>query len=149
LETRRISLAGLTRHPASEWMLQMARNGTDEASSFLRSQRYLLHDRDTKFSAVIQDLLQSSGILPLTLPPRSPNLNAFAERWVCSTKQECLSKLNLLGETSLRRALTEYIDHHHFERNHQGKNNLLLFPGRTAKLYSPQPSMSRTALWLA
>jgi hypothetical protein len=54
-------------------------------------------------------------------------LNAFAERWVRSIKQECLSKLILFGETSLRRALTEYIDHHHFERNHQGKNNLLLF----------------------
>jgi putative transposase len=88
----------------------------------------LLHDRDTKFSAAFQDLLWSSGTLPLTLPPRSPNLNAFAERRVRSIKQECLSKLILFGETSLRRVLTEYIDHHHFERNHQGKNNLPLFP---------------------
>jgi putative transposase len=64
----------------------------------------------------------------LALPPRSPNLNAFAERWVCSIRQECLSKLILFGEASLRRALNEYIDHHHFERNHQGKGNLLLFP---------------------
>jgi putative transposase len=55
-------------------------------------------------------------------------LNAFSERWVCSVRQECLSKLILFGEASLRRALTEYIEHHHFERNHQGKGNLLLFP---------------------
>jgi putative transposase len=136
LETRCISLAGLTRHPTSEWMLQMARNVTDEASGFLRGQRYLLHDRDTKFSAAFQDVLRSSGILPLTLPPHSPNLNAFAERWVRSIKQECLSKLILFGETSLRRALTEYIDHHHFERNHQGKNNLLLFPSLAGPLSS-------------
>jgi transposase InsO family protein len=128
LETRRIHLAGLTRHPTSEWMLQMARNATDESSGFLRGHRYLLHDRDTKFCAAFQDVLRSSGIKPLALPPRSPNLNAFAERWVRSIKQECLSKLILFGGPSLRRALSEFIDHYHFERNHQGKDNLLLFP---------------------
>ena len=128
LESRRVSLAGLTKHPTSEWMLQMARNATDESSGFLRGQRYVLHDRDTKFCAAFLDVLRSSGIRPLVLPPRSPNLNAFAERWVGSVRQECLSKLILFGEASLRRALNEYIDHHHLERNHQGKGNLLLFP---------------------
>ena len=128
LETRRISLAGLTRHPTSEWMLQMARNATDESSGFLRGHRYLLHDRDTKFCAAFLDVLRSSGIQPLALPARSPNLNAFAERWVCSIRQECLSKLILFGEASLRRALSEFIEHYHCERNHQGKGNLLLFP---------------------
>jgi transposase InsO family protein len=128
LESRRVSLAGLTKHPTSEWMLQMARNATDESSGFLRGQRYLLHDRDTKFCAAFLDVLRSSGIRPLALPPRSPNLNAFAERWVGAIRQECLSKLILFGEASLRRALIEYIDHHHCERNHQGKGNLLLFP---------------------
>ena len=106
----------------------MARNATDESSGFLRGQRYLLHDRDTKFCAPFLDVLRSSGIQPLALPARSPNLNAFAERWVGSIRQECLSKLILFGEASLRRALSEYIEHHHFERNHQGKGNLLLFP---------------------
>src|SRR3954470_1117085 len=126
LESRRVSLAGLTKHPTSEWMIQMARNATDEGSGFLRGMRYLLHDRDTKFCAAFLEVLRSSGIRPLALPPRSPNLNAFAERWVCSLRQECLSKLILFGEASLRRALYEYIEHHHFERN-QGKGNLLLF----------------------
>ena len=128
LESRRVSLAGLTKHPTAEWMIQMARNATDEGSGFLRGMRYLLHDRDTKFCAAFLDVLRSSGIRPLALPPRSPNLNAFSERWVCSIRQECLSKLILFGEASLRRALNEYIEHHHFERNHQGKGNLLLFP---------------------
>ena len=108
-------------------MLQMARNATDESSGFLRGQRYVLHDRDTKFCAAFQEVLRSSGIEPLALPPRSPNLNAFAERWVRSIKQECLSKLILFGEASLRRTLSEFIDHYHSERNHQGKGNVLLF----------------------
>jgi putative transposase len=128
LETRRITLAGLTKHPTAEWMLQMARNATDESSGFLRREWYVLHDRDTKFCAAFQDVLRSSGIQPLALPPRSPNLNAFVERWVRSVKQECLSKLILFGETSLRRALSEFMEHYHSERNHQGKSNLLLFP---------------------
>src|SRR5260370_34303883 len=109
-------------------MLQMARNATDESSGFLRGHRYLLHDRDTKFCAAFQDVLRSSGIKPLALPPRSPNLNAFAERWVRSVRHECLSKLILFGEPSLRRALSEFVAHYHLERNHQGKGNLLLFP---------------------
>ena len=109
-------------------MVQMARNATDDGSGSLRGVRYLLHDRDTKFCAAFLDVLRSSGIRPLTLPSKSPNLNSFAERWVCSIRQECLSKLILFGEASLRRALIEYIDHHHSERNHQGKGNLLLFP---------------------
>jgi putative transposase len=64
----------------------------------------------------------------MLLPPRSPTLNAFAERWVRSIKHECLSKLILFGEASLRRAVTEFLRHYHFERNHQGKENTLLFP---------------------
>jgi hypothetical protein len=69
-----------------------------------------------------------SGVGPLKLPPRSPNLNAFAERWVRSVKHECLSKLVLVGDQSLRRALTDYTEHYHAERNHQGKGNVILFP---------------------
>lgn len=65
---------------------------------------------------------------PLKLPVRSPNLNAFAERWGPSVKEECLSKLILFGEASLQRALREYVEHFHTERNHQGKGNVILFP---------------------
>jgi hypothetical protein len=128
LETRRVSLAGLTRHLTSEWMLQRARNATDENSGFLRGQQYPLHDRDAKSCAAFLGVLRSSGIRPLALPPQSPNLNSFAERWVGAIREECLSKLILCGEASLRRALNDYIEHHHFERNHQGQDNLLLFP---------------------
>ena len=72
--------------------------------------------------------MQAGKVKPLKLPARSPNLNAFAERWVRSVKEECLSRVIFFGEQSLRRALTEYIDHFHRERNHQGKGNKLLIP---------------------
>ena len=64
----------------------------------------------------------------MPLPPRSPNLNAYAERWVRSVKEECLARMMLFGEASLRYALRQYLEHFHAERNHQGKSNVLLFP---------------------
>lgn len=128
LESRRVNLAGMTRHPDAVWMEQMARNAIDPECGYLRNQRCVLHDRDTKFCATFRSILESEGVKCLTLPARSPNLNAFAERWVRSVKQECLRKLVLFGEGSLRRALSEYMTHYHSERTHQGKQNLLLFP---------------------
>src|SRR3954451_7898686 len=82
LETRRVTLAGITQHPTEEWMLQMARNAVDVIDGTLLPVRYALHDRDTKFFSSFRTMLQSGGVLPILLPPRSPNLNAFAERWV-------------------------------------------------------------------
>ena len=128
LETRRVTIAGITQHPTEEWMVQMARNAVDVIDGTLLPVRYALHDRDTKFCSSFRTMLQSGGVEPILLPPRSPNLNAFAERWVRSIKHECLSKLVLFGEASLRRTLTEFLRHYHFERNHQGKENMLLFP---------------------
>ena len=128
LDNRRICLAGVTRHPDQEWMEQMARNVTMEDSGFLITRRYLLHDRDSKYCSSFRQVIEAGSVKTLTLPPRSPNLNAYAERWVRSVKEECLAKLILLGEDSLRRALRDYEAHYHEERNHQGKDNLLLFP---------------------
>jgi len=119
-------------------MVQMARRAVDDVDGSLRTMRYVLHDRDTKFCAAFQDTLRSGDVQPLVLPPRSPNLNAFAERWVRSVKSECLSKLILFGEGSLRRAANEFIQHYHLERPHQGKGNKLLFP-------APNPASSQCA----
>jgi hypothetical protein len=119
-------------------MQQMARNATGEEWGFLEQRRYALHDRDTKFCSVFRDTLAAGGIRPIQLPARSPNLNAYAERWVRSVKEECLSKLILFGEASLRRALTEFIDHYHGERNHQGKGNVLLFPTGNVGQHKPR-----------
>jgi putative transposase len=108
-------------------MIQAARRAVDEVSGALRHIRFVLHDRDTKFCNSFRTILTSGGVQPLAMPPRSPNLNAFAERWVRSVKSECLSKFILSCETLLRRVVIEYLEHYHYERNHQGRNNLLLF----------------------
>src|SRR5215468_250877 len=84
---------------------------------------------ETRSSALRSGTLATANVKCLMLPRRSPNLNAFAERWVRSVRDECLGKLILLGESSLRRALTQFTEHYHSERNHQGKGNVLLFPG--------------------
>src|SRR3954464_6456231 len=109
LETRRVTFAGITRHPTEEWMVQMARRAVDAIDGPLLPIRFALHDRDTKFCSSFRAMLRSGGVQPVMLPARSPNLNAFAERWVRSIKDECLSKLILFGETSLRRALGEFL----------------------------------------
>jgi putative transposase len=128
LESRRVAIAGITVHPDQQWMQQMARNVTMEGCGAIRDCRYLLHDRDTKYTTSFRAIIASGLVKPLVLPPRSPNLNAYAERWVRSVKEECLSKVILFGERALRRALSEYVEHFHAERNHQGKGNVLLFP---------------------
>src|ERR1700751_3156026 len=125
---RRVTLVGITRHPTEDWMLHVARRAVDPIDGALLPLRFVLHDRDTKFCASFRNVLQSGGVQPILLPPRSPNLNAFAERWVRSIKSECLSKLILFGEVSLRRAVTQFITHYHLERPHQGKGNQRLFP---------------------
>ncbi len=130
LETRRVKLAGFTLYPDQEWMEQQARNMTMEEWGCLRGCRYLLHDRDAKFCQSFRELIKTGNVNPLRLPARSPNLNSHAERWVRSVKEECLSRLILFGESSLRRALQQYIVHYHEERNHQGKGNRILFPSR-------------------
>ena len=131
LESRRVEVAGITRHPNEAWMKQIARNVTMDEWGFLKGRRYLIHDRDTKFTDSFRAIIKSGHVEPLKLPARSPNFNAYAERWVKSVKEEALSKLILLGEASLRRVLSEYLVHFHAERNHQGKGNVLLFPTAT------------------
>jgi putative transposase len=135
LESRRVHIAGITRHPDQEWMDQIGRSATQESWGYLHPCRYVLHDRDTKFCASFRSALASGGVKTIPLPAKSPNLNAFAERWVRSVKQECLSKLILFGEGPLSRVLTEYNRHYHHERNHQGKGNRLLFPDVSEKRY--------------
>jgi putative transposase len=145
LESRRVDIAGITVHPDEPWMKQMARNVTAEGYGALQDCRYLLHDRDTKYTQSFRTIIASGRVDPLVLPARSPNLNAYAERWVRSVKEECLCKVILFGERSLRRALSEYVEHYHAERNHQGKGNVLLFP-RNANTRRDGPVQCRERL---
>jgi putative transposase len=128
LGTREVHVAGVTPHPNQAWMMQVARNLTMEEWGFLSPGHYLIHDGDGKYCPAFQQLIAAAGVKRVPLPPRSPNLNAYAERWVRSIKEECLARVILFGEASLRHALTQYGEHYHHERNHQGKGNVLLFP---------------------
>ena len=128
LATRKISIVGVTPNPNGAFMMQIARNLTDELDGFLRNHRYLIMDRDTKFTEAFTDALEREGVEPVRCPPRAPTCNAYAERFVCSIKEECLERMVLLGERSLRRALCEYSTHYPQERNHQGVGNQLLEP---------------------
>jgi putative transposase len=128
LKTRRVKIAGIHSQPHGEWMKQMARNLTDAFDGFLRNAGHLIHDRDPLFTSAFGDILKSSGVQPIKLPPRSPNLNAYAERFVRSIKEECTNRLVVLGESHLRFIIHEYAEHYNRERNHQGLDNQLLRP---------------------
>lgn len=99
-----------------------------EGLGFFKFHDVELHDRDRKFCFSFQRIIESAETRRIALPPRSPDLNAFAKRWVRLINEECLSKVILFGKRSLRRAIGEYVEHYHRERNHQGKDNVLLFP---------------------
>jgi putative transposase len=130
LDTRRVHIAGITTSPHEGWMKQMGRNITMAEWGFLQGRRHLIIDRDSKFAPVFRGIVKAAGIKTVRLPPKAPNLNAYAERWVLSVKSEMLSRMVFFGESSLWRGLSEYIAHYHGERNHQGKDNVLLFPQR-------------------
>jgi putative transposase len=133
LSTRRVSFAGCTTNPHDLWMKQIARNLTDPYDGVLGDGSYLLMDRDGKYSEAFRDLLQDEGVELIRLPAKSPNLNAYAERFMRSLKQECLDRLIFFGEASLRKAVQQFLAHYHAERNHQGVDNRLIDPGEEVK----------------
>ena len=128
LATRRIEIVGITPGPNEGWMMQVGRNLTDPIDGFLAEKELLILDRDSKYSSAFRDLLENAGVQIVRLPPRSPNLNAYAERFVRSIKDECLNRMIFFGERSLRKATREYAAHYHLERNHQGIDNRLIEP---------------------
>jgi transposase InsO family protein len=128
LATRRVQVAGIAPHPTAAFMQQCARQLTDPFEGFLLGKRYLIHDRDTKFTQAFDGLLKASGVEPIRLPPQSPNLNAHCERFVRSSKEEALAQMLLLGERSLYYVIEQYLAHYHHERNHQGLDNQLIIP---------------------
>jgi len=128
LSTRKVEIGGIARDPNGLWMSQIGRNLTDAVDGILNGKRYLIHDRDPLFTAEFLSMLADTGVTSVKLPPRSPNLNAYAERFVRSIKECCLDKMILFGEGSLRRAVHEFVVHYLTERNHQGLGNRLIMP---------------------
>ena len=123
LATRRVQVVGITPHPTAAFMQQCARQLTDPFDGLLLGKRYLLHDRDTKFTQAFDALLKASGVEPIVLPPRSPNLNAHCERFVRSIKEEALDRMVMVGAPALSFVIHQYLAHYHAERNHQGRAN--------------------------
>jgi transposase InsO family protein len=128
MSTRKVEIAGIAKTANGLWMSQIGRNLTDAVTGVLTGKRYLIHDRDPLFTAEFLGMLADVGVKSVKLPPRSPNLNAHAERFVRSIKESCLDRLILFGEESLRTAIREFMFHYHAERNHQGIGNQLIIP---------------------
>ena len=128
LATREVHIAGVSAEGHGTWMEQIARNLTDGVDGFLKGCKFLIHDRDPLFTAGFRNILRDEGIKSVRLPRRSPNLNALAERFVRSIKEECLDQMILFSEKSLRYAITEYVGHYHRERNHQGLESRVIRP---------------------
>jgi len=132
LATCRVQIAGISAEPDGAWVTQLMRNVTDAEEGFLHGTRLLLHDRDPLFSGDACATLRAAGVRPVRLPARSPNLNAYAERFVRAIKESCLERVVLISEGSLRHSVREFIEHYHHERNHQGLGNQLIHPPSTA-----------------
>jgi putative transposase len=107
-------------------MHQIARHLTDATDGVLDGQRFLICDRDRKWSAAVRHLLETSGVRVVRTPFRALNCNAHAERFVRSIREECLDRIIPLGERHFRRTLAEFLVHYHRERNHQGLSNELI-----------------------
>jgi putative transposase len=121
--SRRVYVSGITAHPDGVWMKQQARNVAMHFAEQAEKPTLLLRDNDTKYTREFDAILESEGVEVKKVTPASPNLNAYAERFVQSAKQECLDHFVVFGEDHLRYIVTEYVRHHNEERPHQARNN--------------------------
>jgi putative transposase len=124
LASRRVEIAGISRCPDGSWMEQVARNLLDAADGFLLGKKILILDRDPLYTHEFRAAMKRGGVE--VLRPSSPNLNAYAERFVLSIRSECLDRIVPLGEAHLRQSVSEFVQHYRFERNHQGLENSLI-----------------------
>ncbi len=128
LSTRHVTIAGIAPNPDGPWMSQIARNLTDCVDGFLLHKDRLIHDRDPLFTEDFRQILATAGVKTKRLPTRSPNLNAYAERFVRSIRTECLDRMIFFSERQLRYVINQYVTHYNQERNHQGIGNRLIDP---------------------
>jgi transposase InsO family protein len=132
LASRRVHVLGSTPHPSELFMGQIVRLATAADDGVLIGHRVLICDRDRKWSRAVRRRFGDAGIRVMLTPERAPNANAHAERFVRSIKEECLDQIVPIGERHFRHAVTEFVDHYHLERNHQGLGNRLILGTATA-----------------
>jgi putative transposase len=131
LPTRRVHLAGVTAHPGSAWVTQQARNLAMD--DHLARTRFLIRDRDAKYSGPFDEVFRSEGVRVIRTPIHSPKASAFAERFVGTVRRECLDHILIFGERHLERILREYVTHYNEERPHRGLS-----------LETPEPKLALT-----
>ena len=138
LSTRQVHVLGVTDHPTGAFVTQVARNLVADLSDRGRSIKFLIRDRDAKFTASFDEVFRSEGIRVIKTPVRSPRANAYAERWVRTVRTECLDRMLILGRGHLERVLREYVGHYNRQRPHRGID--LGVPTPAAALETPLPS---------
>jgi putative transposase len=124
LDTRRVYVTGITAHPTGSWVVQQARNLTMVLEDRVHPVKFLIRDRDTKFTSSFDEVFRSDGIRIIRTPVRAPRANAFAERFVGTVRRECLDRMLILGRRHLERVLAEYVAHYNEHRPHRALGQL-------------------------
>jgi transposase InsO family protein len=122
VERRRVHLAGITAYPNGEWVTQQARNLLMGLGERADQFRFLIRDRDTKFSACFDSVFAGAGVTVVKTPPRAPRANAYAERWVRTVRTECLDWILIFNQAHLLRVLSAYLAHYNSARPHRRLN---------------------------
>jgi len=120
--TRRVHLAGITAHPTGAWAAQQARNLSMDLGDQAAELKFLIRDRDTKFTPAFDAVFTAIGVRTVKTPVQAPRANAIAERWIGSARRECLDQVLIAGERHLRLVLDEYADHYNTHRPHRALN---------------------------
>jgi putative transposase len=144
VQSRAVHLVGITAHPTGAWVSQQARNLLMDLGEQAHRFRYLIRDRDTKFTATFDAVFGAAGVEVVKIPPRAPRANAYAERWVRTVRDECLDWTLVWNQRQLHRVLTEYLRHYNTVRPHRSLD--LQPPRPAARLTLVEPGTGESSV---